>query len=338
MVRARARVAFGNTRFAHHLARVIALLPPPLPQPSMPAALEDGLQAWIEVDGVCLEEFQVDYNREKRTVCCWIASEAGKEFVIHWMCSNMEKTTRGHVLVDGYSLGGLFDQGDVSLAYFYSDDSHISALTFGPLMLTDDENAVAEESFLKALGTIEVRVEKGHTLQTVNLERDAHTSGWSHQLKTQNPIHETLKKAGCHRIVPGTTWAAEKQAHKSMVNSFVPSASAHPVTFIFNYRPKDTLRAMEILPAQDTAGLGALDQGSDSDVEEVTQGFPGREDDAKLKEHLRRLEEEMAEVKKRVEKCGSSRKRSPSLIQIKTENEPFGRFFTKGEVIDLTES
>ncbi|KZT55998.1 hypothetical protein CALCODRAFT_544832, partial [Calocera cornea HHB12733] len=280
------------------------------------------LEAWIEVDGVRLEEHKVEYNRGTQTICCWIASESDKEFDIVWICSDDAIiATRGRITIDGYRLGGQFGPGERVYSAFRMDDSQVSPLRFGKMELIDDESAVANEAFLKNVGVIQLVVQRGSTTPSTN-PMDTSLKGQTNPciefLKKPTPIYENLKKTGGHRLVLGEPRKCEKLRERI---KFTPRENDIPVKFMFNYRPKviddSNLVKRQILTESTSA------PSVKEDEEEAT---------------LRAVQKSLAALEERL-KLHISQRQNPfaGSGNVKKEHEPMQHFFAKGEVIDLTE-
>ncbi|KAJ3809732.1 hypothetical protein EV368DRAFT_38545 [Lentinula lateritia] len=70
------------------------------------------ISAWITIDGNGhLEEHGVDVDDGEKTVTCYIASEEGKGFQVHWCDRSFECPTRGRIYIDGRAMGGKIISG-----------------------------------------------------------------------------------------------------------------------------------------------------------------------------------------------------------------------------------
>ncbi|KAJ3888125.1 hypothetical protein GG344DRAFT_54323 [Lentinula edodes] len=70
-------------------------------------------EAWVTIDGQHAEEYQWQYIPKQKLVQCWIASEVGKPFQIHWLDSKRSTATDGFVLLDGKKCGGSVISSDL---------------------------------------------------------------------------------------------------------------------------------------------------------------------------------------------------------------------------------
>ncbi|KAF8199964.1 hypothetical protein K438DRAFT_1583141 [Mycena galopus ATCC 62051] len=62
--------------------------------------------AWVCIDGIATAEYNVEISEAEKTVTCWIASELGKKFSVHWQNTSFRGCTTGQVKMDGTSCGG----------------------------------------------------------------------------------------------------------------------------------------------------------------------------------------------------------------------------------------
>ncbi|KAJ8088544.1 hypothetical protein PM082_022617 [Marasmius tenuissimus] len=62
--------------------------------------------AWIAVDDEPLQEYEVQVEEATNTVTCWVASEAGKPYKVHWSDDEYRSATVGWVRADGHECGG----------------------------------------------------------------------------------------------------------------------------------------------------------------------------------------------------------------------------------------
>ncbi|EKM82546.1 hypothetical protein AGABI1DRAFT_111154 [Agaricus bisporus var. burnettii JB137-S8] len=67
-----------------------------------------GFSAWIVVDGHPLPEYLTTIDENAHRVTCWIPSEEGKAFSVHWMDHGGNVRTCGYIKLDGYTAPGRF--------------------------------------------------------------------------------------------------------------------------------------------------------------------------------------------------------------------------------------
>jgi len=198
------------------------------------------------VDGQILPEYKVEYEDDGNTARCWVPSEFGKEFSIHWYDTARVCETAGYVYVDGEHVGGRFIRpvdrdGHVFLESRPLDANTTASFKFGTVVLTDEENEVEAATVVQELGMIKVVIKEG-----------AIGESYQHEYKqvSQKPVNERMKKAGGHRVVLG-----KQQSAPQTWKQFYPFKT-QPTTFIFQYKPLDLLRAMDIASEQNLARAG----------------------------------------------------------------------------------
>ncbi|KAJ7091958.1 hypothetical protein B0H15DRAFT_799705 [Mycena belliarum] len=64
--------------------------------------------AWVCVEGQEALEYGVETSEDQQTVTCWIASELGKTFSVHWTNTSYFHATAGYLKMDGHDCGGKF--------------------------------------------------------------------------------------------------------------------------------------------------------------------------------------------------------------------------------------
>ncbi|CAL1704619.1 unnamed protein product [Somion occarium] len=67
-----------------------------------------GFSAWITSEGRALYEFRSIVNEEKNLITCWIPSEVGKTFTIHWRDNGGLVDTASYIYLDGFEVPGYF--------------------------------------------------------------------------------------------------------------------------------------------------------------------------------------------------------------------------------------
>ncbi|EJU04784.1 hypothetical protein DACRYDRAFT_93212 [Dacryopinax primogenitus] len=193
-------------------------------------------RAFITVDGEPLPEYKLEFENEGNTVRCWIPSEYGKEFSVHWVDRARVSQTAGYVYVDGEHCGGRFIRPQDRDGHAYLDnrpldDYTMASFKFGSMVLTDEDQGVEEAHVVKEIGMIRLVVKEG----TIG-------DHYTHNYKAiaHKPVNERMKKVGGHRVVLGAQKSAP-QTWKHFHPFKIP-----PVVFIFQYRPMDLLKAMDI--------------------------------------------------------------------------------------------
>ncbi|KAH9833785.1 uncharacterized protein C8Q71DRAFT_874465 [Rhodofomes roseus] len=190
-----------------------------------------------------LAQYGID-EQDGRTIGCYIASEAGKTFVINVYNGLQGKTVIADCYMDGdYANGKFAEPGDWSeLRGVYISVSESVAMervfTFADIQVTDDENA---ENDAQDLGFVEVRVYR--IVMGECWAPDASAETW---VGSDKPVNELSKKAGLHRIVLAD--AAPVATRDYHDYTFMDGEKDPYVTFRFMYRPREILKAQGIIP------------------------------------------------------------------------------------------
>jgi len=293
-------------------------------------------EAWIEVEGARLPEFRVEIDEQAQTVRCWIPSEAGKNFVVHYRDHTKLHTTAWWILADGHDKGGGFirpGRGHGSRDGYPVRANTWGRFQFAPIALTDDEFAGAvDEATIKSLGTITVRSKEGRIGET-------RIPGRPTSAAVVKPLHEKLKKAGGHRVQSGVEVAKRISSRNFQWNG----AQAHE--FIFQYRPKDMLQALDIMlresqPAdarEDDTDTEVKPEQSDAEPLDGEQADDPAEEEA-VQAQIQDLERHLQELRNRNKRKSDGKLEPKGGRRKRTKEEPIdaGRFFTRGEIIDLT--
>ncbi|KAJ7646762.1 hypothetical protein FB45DRAFT_734088 [Roridomyces roridus] len=195
--------------------------------------------AWITIEGVITPEYSVETSADGRTVTCWIASELGKKFAVHWTNRGYPAHTRGNVQMDGVSCGGRIAYGHLgfpqnSVKDGVTDGTTLKPFVFSGLTLSDDDALLGGPSY-EHLGLIEL------TLYPVQVLNANVPCDGTHNLSNLK-VHERSKKAVTQQI----TLAAPIMQRTNFVQT--ARLGADLVTFTFKYRPLDILRANGIAP------------------------------------------------------------------------------------------
>ncbi|KAJ7646756.1 hypothetical protein FB45DRAFT_1019058 [Roridomyces roridus] len=149
--------------------------------------------AWITVDGVETPEYHVETSTDNKVVACWIASETGKKFSIHWKNFAYAADAKGDIEIDGTSLSGRFLYGKKLPACATKDGVRegemVRPFVFSSLATTDDDDYLHHSSSEK-LGTIELSIYPIEVLpSTGNVKRKRA------QALDNITVHERSKKA-----------------------------------------------------------------------------------------------------------------------------------------------
>ncbi|KZO90666.1 hypothetical protein CALVIDRAFT_387220 [Calocera viscosa TUFC12733] len=286
-------------------------------------------EAWICVEGKPLPEFCVRTYEAAQTVRCWVPSEAGKNFVVHWKDHTKLHTLICEPYIDGHCSHSTHmkpGKGEAHRKGNHITPSTISLFQFAPMILTDNEDlAMEDEKTIKALGIIELVLKEG-----VIGEESSYSVI---DVPTARPVYEKLKKAGCHRaqsggeIVKTSTW------------SIFTWNGRPPHKFMFDYRPKDVLQALEIMPRDNPHDIKhEVKEEQEAEIGGGCDQAQETPEDESIRVKIEELEKQLAALR-------SIRKRK-SVVQAeisdarhkraKLEEIAAARFFVKGEIVDLT--
>ncbi|TEB33427.1 hypothetical protein FA13DRAFT_1789881 [Coprinellus micaceus] len=223
----------------------------------MPIFDGGGFEAWIEVDGERLEEFDVgEYENEQGVpvMACWVPCVSGKEFKIGF--SLPEKRVKYTHFALNVSMDGSQVEVPSScvtrdptvrgpmVLYFgeelVPDGSATRSFRFGSLQLTDDDSMHRE---FEKLGEIEIGI-----ASVAKLSRRCTASSEAAR-QVDHCLHERRKKGISHCVEFGK----EKPYASDMMDSVTYIGSADICSFQFYYRSIDTLIAEGRVP---TSGSG----------------------------------------------------------------------------------
>ncbi|KAM5531067.1 hypothetical protein V8D89_011096 [Ganoderma adspersum] len=312
----------------------------------MPLAL-NGYAAHICCDGKELAQYQPQ-QEDERTVTCWIPSEGGKSFTVHWRDYSAATLVQVNILVDGRCVGRMAHERKPGgyLSGVLSRPDQMRPFLFSQLQLTDDEavapRSAAAASALAKLGCIEIE------MRSVFAFVEAPNLAYVGDIPEIGPVHERSKKAWVHAVSIG-----KAVPHPLTMGKTALGLEQEPfVVFRFFYRPIEVLRAGGIAPLppwtskkrpfddRDTdpqdAGLsgakrarGYVQEGREVKAEEGdSEGEEDEEEDRAvfLQEQILMLQSQLAQVQ--AKRTKPIAKREPSPI-----NVPFN---WSNEVIDLT--
>ncbi|KAF5389166.1 hypothetical protein D9757_004972 [Collybiopsis confluens] len=199
-------------------------------------------RAWIIIEGSIADEHQFRYLPETNTVCCWIASEAGKGFQVHWEDTERKSATDGHLVIDGNPCGGKVLSADPDKPSFTSKEgirtspTTVRPFRFSQIQLTDDDTRADPQLAQTELGQIELLI--------FRVEIRGEEEVITRDVPTQQLLHERAKKAIQHQ----TTFGDKLQKSTPRPAVRLKQLSQEPVArFRFLYRPLEMLQAKGIL-------------------------------------------------------------------------------------------
>ncbi|EIW53412.1 uncharacterized protein TRAVEDRAFT_60876 [Trametes versicolor FP-101664 SS1] len=295
----------------------------------------EGFTAHLCCDGVELETYDVQ-KEDAKTVTCWISSEEGKTFTLHWGEEAAATTAKIDGYVDGRHVcsSAFYDQAEGRCKSLYTAGQE-RPFVFSPLILTDDilvSSKVDEE-----LGSIRITMTRAQSFLITDVPHPGY------KVAEIGAVHEKSKKAGVHAVSFGEVKAAEVVKSCTAVG-----LEKEPFAiFKFRYRPLELLRANGIvpLPPQDKKGkkrsldvpdddLGAGPSSKRARGHSVVKPEFDEDDDDDAEDDVVFLQEQLAMIQKRLADAQAA-KRTKTIV--KRETSPIiVPSSISDEVIDLT--
>ncbi|KAJ8474366.1 hypothetical protein ONZ45_g15973 [Pleurotus djamor] len=284
----------------------------------------NGFSAWISVEDTVAAEYGTRISEEEDKAECWIASEEGKHFQVHFQA--VEPLPARFKLPERRAMAGLFLDG-VSVDSLWCDQppsgcfesicvssTERSKLVFSALKLTDEESFI-DVSPNAAYGTIQLEIWEVEPLgQTAR----SFVSAMPNQI-----VHETAKKAGVHCIgldQPSSSEMPEYAYRRQLrlINNLA--------TFSFSYQPLAVLQANEIAPRHPTPGPATSDpiapppsfpkalNLSDDDNESAVNEFNS------IQDQMKQLQARLDTLSNRL--AGKNRKRKRPTVKQEALDDP----------------
>ncbi|CAE6454447.1 unnamed protein product [Rhizoctonia solani] len=207
-----------------------------------------GLRVYItDASGSPLSEYQ-EVKTADNAIECWIPSEEGTNFQIHWEVLDRTPMTAGCCscatpYFDGVKLKSKIAPNGKNKGRLYGHPvapSTIRLYQFGKRTFTDEEDtSVANAMAVEDLGTIRLKIEWGKCVQ-----KDKRTLRRFTDPKP-GPVHEKLAKRGFWDSA-GLGQTAE--VHLPAFGKFIRKEEASCGNFVFRYASEDSLKARGIRP------------------------------------------------------------------------------------------
>ncbi|KAJ6498899.1 hypothetical protein C8R45DRAFT_1093188 [Mycena sanguinolenta] len=200
--------------------------------------------AWVCIDGIVVPEYGIEVSDDQKSVTCWIPSQLGKKFSVHWKNMSYDCDTRGRVYVDGNDSGALVIRArnlPASAAKLGVTDAisvMMKPFVFSSSELTDDDAFLGGPS-CHELGLIELQI---HAIKDAQQTLTPSIEFCTSLAKIK--VHERSKKAITQQIS-----LAEPELLKKPQKILNYRLGAELVRFSFRYRPADVLRANGIIPS-----------------------------------------------------------------------------------------
>ncbi|KAJ8088545.1 hypothetical protein PM082_022618 [Marasmius tenuissimus] len=199
----------------------------------------DGFSAWITVDDKPLGEYDVRVEEETKVVTCWIASEAGKPYKIHWHNEEFRSPTMGRVRVDGHECGGKGTRTEESNHPLYMEGLYVTETSCRPFTFSNvkvsDEDGLLSDPTVADIGLIQIKIENVWVVRT--------GLAWKgNPVPVAKTFHEKTKKMITHQTSFDQPAITIRKRTEARTESLGPPV----VTFQFRYRPLAILQAQGI--------------------------------------------------------------------------------------------
>ncbi|KAI0657435.1 hypothetical protein C8Q70DRAFT_919196 [Cubamyces menziesii] len=301
----------------------------------MPLEL-NGYSAHIRCDGEELEMYSVR-RKGTRTALCWIASEEGKSFTVHWADESGDTLMMVDIYMDGRFVHAEahLREPDGECIGVYDTPTQTRPFVFTALK-SDDHAATADYSD-GALGTICVTMTRmrRYNRSKVFVPRPFSEIG---------PINEKSKKAGSHAVSLGDP----EQSGGVSIDGIDPIGEEKKpfAKFIFSYMPMALLQAKDIVPLPERPSKkrplntqeDAPEAGPSRRKTRRTSGPVKEERDNGEEENtlqfMAKLQGELATIQRRLEEAQAAAQRARA---VKREASPINVPTTSGDqIVDLT--
>jgi len=234
--------------------------------------------AWITIEGVDAPEYSVEVSGNQEELSCWIPSEVGKKFAVHWSNISAPGLTGGGVQVDGHKCGFEAIASETRPISAFMDgiaetDTKTRPFVFAPLELTDDD-AYLESASHPNLGLIKLEIWRvdvggGYAPSVI-------------AVPSTQKVHERSKKGSMNQQI---TFGAAVE-HAQVQSAQIRRIGIKPlVTFSFKYRSLDLLRANGIAPPPQRPEKRKA-SGSPEPAPADEEADPDAEEAARIKERL----------------------------------------------------
>ncbi|KAF7305833.1 hypothetical protein HMN09_00737300 [Mycena chlorophos] len=229
----------------------------------------NGFNAWITIDNQPVPEYQVDISADQTSVTCWVASELGKNFSVHWQNVSSPGDVAGYLRMDGQFCAGRITYTG-ALAQFPRPETVVRGVSDGPMLKpfvfsaleTSDDDALLAGPAQPDLGLIALKITP---VRSLGQQQEPNDGPWT--TLSQQTVHERSKKAVTQQIGLGDA-QYDPDGNKPLIT--VVRTGPDIVLFSWKYRPLDLLRANGIAPpapANLKRKADADDDADDSDAD-----------------------------------------------------------------------
>ncbi|KAG0699642.1 hypothetical protein DFH29DRAFT_935698 [Suillus ampliporus] len=198
--------------------------------------------AWIVSEGEQITEYLVAVDANAHSVSCWIPSEAGKTFSIHWRDEGTQVHSCTFISLDGYVVPGrfLFGEGTASRNGIRTGPS-----TERPFVFAQTQSSGASGQGMKDAGTIVLKVKRVKLQGSKPANPLQNIPDWNSQSHVGEHCVGYGEETQTYLQSP-TTW---------QVKPYNRAGKRSYVTFVFRYRSRDWLMAQGIITNENGAGI-----------------------------------------------------------------------------------
>ncbi|KAJ3997062.1 hypothetical protein F5050DRAFT_1807176 [Lentinula boryana] len=269
--------------------------------------------AWVVIDGQTADVFNVEHNDVRGTmhVTCWLPSEAGKNFEVHFRDLSGSPSC-AQVYIDGNRCAGRVLKGSKKSIHAVTglriSPSVIRPFVFSKLDFTEDEDTLDTLASLSKVGQVEVNF---YFVTVLGKDKPRF-----YEAHPEHKVNEKAKKGIDHQ----TRFGEAKNITKQVNYVKTKRMGKDVVKFVFRYRPLEVLRAQGIAPQPSASSSQSTKKRQADNQEDVKPRNLG------IIVILDSEDEEQAhQPKKRIKKD----------IKHEVKREPTS-LLVSGEVIDLT--
>lgn len=203
--------------------------------------------AWIVSNNQPLPEYLVAVDEKGSRVSCWIPSEAGKQFSVHWRDHGSNVHTCSFISLDGFVVPGRFLYGTGSAS---REGVRSGPTSERPFIFAEYRDASSSGDCNRNAGTIMLKIKRvrleGHKranpFQTIPDESSRATvSGHCVGYGDERPTYEQSP----------STW---------QIKPYDRASNGSYVTFVFRYRPRGFLLSQGIMSEDDRTAESAVPQ------------------------------------------------------------------------------
>lgn len=203
--------------------------------------------AWIVSNNQPLPEYLVAVDEKGSRVSCWIPSEAGKQFSVHWKDHGSNVHTCSFISLDGFVVPGRFLYGTGSAS---REGVRSGPTSERPFIFAEYRDPSSSGDCSRNAGTIMLKIKR------VRLEGH----------KRANPF-QTIPDGSSRVTISGhcVGYGDERPTYEQspstwQIKPYDKASSGSYVTFVFRYRPREFLLSQGIMSEDDRTAESAVPQ------------------------------------------------------------------------------